>query len=51
MRTWTDDKNIENDTPRTSGVLDDFLNANGPPSITIETTAPSPEKTASGMVS
>ena len=40
----------END-PTTSGGLDDFLNANGPSSVTIETSFPSPDKTISGMVS
>ena len=51
MRIRSDDKNVGNDPPPTSSVLDDFLNANGPLSITIETSVPSPDKTISGMVS
>lgn len=46
------DSSGKNDNdPTTSGVLDDFLNANGPSSVTIETAFPSPDKTTSGMVS
>ena len=36
--------------PRISGVLDQFLNANGPSSVTIETIHPSPDKRTSEMV-
>ena len=44
--------NSKNDKDQTSpGVLDDFLNANGPSSVTIETAFPSPDKTTSEMVS
>jgi hypothetical protein len=42
-------KNGNDPTP--SGILDDFLNANGPLSVTIETAFPSPDKTTSELVS
>ena len=36
---------------KASGVLDDFMNANGPLSVNIETAFPSADKTTSEMVS
>ena len=35
----------------TQGVLDDFLNAQGPSSLIVETVVPSPDKTTSELVS
>ena len=43
--------NDNDNNPATSGALDDFLNANGPLSVTIKAEYPSPDKTTSEMVS
>mmetsp|Transcript_16737 Transcript_16737/g.38640 ORF Transcript_16737/g.38640 Transcript_16737/m.38640 type:complete len:1039 (+) Transcript_16737:309-3425(+) len=45
----TNNKNENGTDPRTQGALDDFLNAKGPSSLTIETVVPTPDKTTSEL--
>ena len=51
LATMKYDSNDTGNDLATSGILDDFLNANGPLSVSIKTQYASPDKTTSEMVS